>query len=98
LLEALAGRSLAGQAKLSAKKKPTKSAFAPTEFDPEDPHKVGFGGLSEHHERRISVRIIQGSEAKGYLDLALTIELLVKIRPIRARSLGGKQRVSLPAG
>jgi len=78
LLEALADR------RLSARSRPAASCKAPTpaEFDPEDPHKGRFGGLSEHDGRRVSARKIRGTQAKGYLRVALTIESLPKAAPI----------------
>jgi hypothetical protein len=72
LLDALAGTSVARK-KLAAK---TSQKLPPAEFDPEDPHKGRFGGLGEHHGRRIVVKKISGSQADDQLDLAITIEPL----------------------
>jgi len=78
LLEALAGRRLSSKTKLT--KNPNSVA---AEFDPEDPHKGRFGGLSEHSGRRVSVEKIRGSQAKGYLRVALTIAAVRGAPPIK---------------
>ncbi|WP_316235372.1 MULTISPECIES: SIR2 family protein [unclassified Bradyrhizobium] len=81
LLEALAGRST--PRRKMTKKDSQKSR--PAEFDPEDPHKGRFSGLSEHSGRRITVRKVSGSEAEGFLELTVKIAPLPGAPPILGR-------------
>ena len=81
LLDALAGRKTFRK-KLAAK---NSQRSQPAEFDPEDPHKGKFGGLSEHHRRKIAVKKISGSQADDELELAITIEPLPNNPPITGK-------------
>ena len=77
LLNALADRSPAEAEQPATETKPVTVA----EFDPEDPHKGRFGGLSEHSGRRLSV--VQVDAPTAYtLRLALIFEPLPGYPPI----------------
>ena len=78
LLDALAGTKSVRK-KLTAK---DVQKSQPAEFDPEDPHKGRFGGLSEHDGRKIVVKKIGGSQADDVLKLAIIIEPLPGASPI----------------
>lgn len=81
LLDALAG------IRPSKKKWTVKDSqrSQPAEFDPEDPHKGRFGGLSAHHGRRTVVRKISGSQADDELELTVRIEPLPNSPPVTGK-------------
>src|SRR5262249_5628730 len=83
LLAALSGRPMK---KMTAK---DSHKSQPAEFDPEDPHRGRFSGLSEHNGRRLTVKKVGGSEAEDYLVL------LLMIAPTNLRKIIGKVKFHL---
>jgi hypothetical protein len=57
-------------------------APAPAAFDPDDPVKGRFGGVSSHNGRRLSVVVTGGSEEKGILTLQFTVAPEEDERPV----------------